>query len=161
MIAPKRDIPKIETRQMVEADLPAAMEIKDAEGWNQTLEDWRFFLTQDSYLCVVATAGQKVVATVTAIGYESKLAWIGMMLVQKDFRGLGVGKLMMENIIKKLKAYPAIKLDATPAGFPLYEKLGFVREYSIFRSICPVISMKNENIAGRDQIRSATRKDLP
>ena len=146
---------------MEETDLPAAMEIKDAEGWNQTLEDWRFFLTQDPYLCLVATDRQVIIGTVTAVPYKSKLAWIGMMLVRENFRGLGIGKLLMENILKRLEDYPAIKLDATPAGFPLYEKLGFLREYSIFRSVCPIISMKNENMSGKDQIRSATKKDLP
>lgn len=138
MIVPEKDIPKIKTRRMAETDLLPAMEIKNAEGWNQTLEDWRFFLTQNPHLCLVATHRQKVIATVTAVGYESKLAWIGMMLVRKDFRGLGIGKLLMEHILEKSKDFPAIKLDATPAGFPLYEKLGFAREYGIFRSVRPV-----------------------
>src|SRR5690554_1108672 len=137
MIAPEKEIPKIETRQMTETDLSEAMEIKNAEGWNQTLEDWRFCLSQNPRFCLVATNRETVIATVTAVGYESKLAWIGMMLVRKEFRGLGIGKLLMEHILKKLKGFPAIKLDATPAGFPLYEKLGFVKEYSIFRSVRP------------------------
>ena len=160
MITDKKDIPKIEVRQMKETDLSAAMEIKDAEGWNQTLEDWQFFLNQDPYLCVVATHEQKTIATVTAVGYESKLAWIGMMLVRNDFRGLGIGKLLMENILKKLAGFPAIKLDATPAGLPLYEKIGFVREYSILRSVCPAVSVETENRPEKNRLRPVLPEHL-
>ena len=56
-----------------------------------------------------------------------------MMLVSKDFRGLGIGKLLLQKIIDQLKECKSIKLDATPAGMTVYTKLGFVKEFEIYR----------------------------
>jgi GNAT superfamily N-acetyltransferase len=122
-------------RAMTAADLPAAMDIKQQEGWNQTTNDWRLLLEDAPGLCLVALHQERVVATVAAIGYEQQLAWIGMMLVQKDYRGLGLAKMLMKGILDRLEGYPIIKLDATPAGFPVYKKMGFEPEYTIYRMV--------------------------
>lgn len=124
-------------RQMEKGDLPAAIDIKNKEGWNQTLKDWEFLMNEPSGTCLVATFRNKVVATVSAIGYDSHLAWIGMMLVRKEHRGQGLAKMLMHEIMERLQDYPAIKLDATPAGFPVYARLGFVSEYTIWRMTKP------------------------
>ncbi len=120
---------------MTAADLPTAMDIKQQEGWNQTTNDWRLLLEDTPGLCLVALHQERVVATVAAIGYEQQLAWIGMMLVQKDYRGLGLAKMLMKGILDRLEGYPIIKLDATPAGFPVYKKMGFEPEYTIYRMV--------------------------
>ena len=74
---------------MVPQDVPSAMELKEAEHWNQTEEDWNFLLKLNPDLCWVATADEKVVGTVTAINYNNHLSWVGMMLVSKQHRGRG------------------------------------------------------------------------
>lgn len=149
---------KITIKNMSEKDLDFAMEIKDAEGWNQTRKDWELLFTSNPDLCLVATLEGKVIATVTAITYEKKLAWIGMMLVRKEHRGKGIAKLLMNSILKKIDHCPSIKLDATPAGFPVYCKLGFVKEYSIYR-------MTNSNMPpafteSKNNVRRAKFTDL-
>jgi GNAT superfamily N-acetyltransferase len=129
---------QFQIRRMGQKDLPSAMNIKNIEGWNQTLNDWEFLLYDPSGICLVALHQDEVVATVSAVGYDNKLAWIGMMLVRKEYRGMGLAKMLMKAILEKLEGYPAIKLDATPAGFPIYAALGFVREYSICRMVKPL-----------------------
>src|SRR5690606_656496 len=47
----------------------------------------------------------------------------------------GIGQMLMKSILNELKDFPCIKLDATPAGFPVYAKLGFAKEYSIYMMI--------------------------
>ena len=118
---------------MTPEDLKSAMELKDSEGWNQTFSDWEFLLSSNPGQCLVAVMGGKVKATVTAITYENHLAWIGMMLVDKSIRGKGIGKLLMKSIIKELGFCSLIKLDATPAGLPVYIKLGFTPETTLYR----------------------------
>jgi len=124
-------------RLMEKKDLSAAMEIKNEEGWNQTLDDWQLLLYNQPGMCLVALHEDKVVATVSAIGYKDKLAWIGMMLVRKKYRGRGLSKMLMAGILQRLKYYPSIKLDATPAGLPVYANLGFVCEFDIYRMVRP------------------------
>lgn len=122
-------------RSMTTEDLTAAMEIKNAEGWNQTLSDWELLLHGQPGMCLVAVYLDEVVATVTAIGYDNQLAWIGMMLVRKEYRGKGLAKLLMDRILNVLNGYPCIKLDATPAGLPVYAQLGFIPEYSLYKMV--------------------------
>lgn len=120
-------------RQMREEDIPGAMRLKTAENWNQTEDDWRTLLKLDPRLCLTATSDGTLVGTVTAANYTHELAWVGMMLVDKDFRGRGLGKRLLTILIEKLGAFQSIKLDATATGLPLYNSLGFSEELSIDR----------------------------
>jgi ribosomal protein S18 acetylase RimI-like enzyme len=120
-------------REMQVEDLDEAMELKSAEGWNQTRSDWELILINNPALCLVAIAEDRVVATVTAFSYKGIFAWIGMMLVDRQFRRKGISNKLMLEIIKRLGKKQTIRLDATPAGQMVYERLGFVKEYSLFR----------------------------
>jgi hypothetical protein len=51
---------------------------------------------------------------------------------------MGAGRMLLENLIGRLGNVESVKLDATPAGEPLYRKLGFIPEYKIFRMGCRV-----------------------
>ena len=124
------------------ADLPALMQIKNAENWNQTEEDWLFLMKSNARHCLVALSENKVIGSVAAINYGQKLAWIGMMLVAEDYRGFGVSKILLNTIIKSLGKCNSIKLDATAAGVPVYKKLGFVATYEIDRMICSELTVE-------------------
>ncbi|MFZ5866057.1 MAG: GNAT family N-acetyltransferase [Thermodesulfobacteriota bacterium] len=116
-------------------DIPDAMRLKDIAGWNQTAEDWERFLLASPDGCFAAESNGRVVGTVTTITYEEKLAWLGMVLVDPQYRGKGLGTALLERAIQHLdsRGINCMKLDATPFGKPLYEKLGFVSEYQIER----------------------------
>jgi GNAT superfamily N-acetyltransferase len=122
-------------RLMTMADIPAGMRLKDIAGWNQMPVDWLRFLRASPEGCFVAEVGGAVVGTATTIVYEGRFAWIGMVLVDPEQRGRGIGTRLLEKTIEHLDAcgVPTLKLDATPQGKPIYEKLGFVAEYEIER----------------------------
>jgi len=122
-------------RLMTAADLDAAMELKDVEGWNQTRDDWDLFLRMAPASCLVAVEDDKVVGTVVGINYANRVAWIGMMLVNRSYRGQGISKMLMKAVIQSLNRVASIKLDATPAGFPVYRQLGFEEEYTLLRMV--------------------------
>jgi ribosomal protein S18 acetylase RimI-like enzyme len=128
-------IPSVRFRTMRKADIPAGMRLKEIAGWNQTAADWERFLKANPDGCFVAEAGGQICGTATAITYEGRFAWVGMVLVDPEFRGRGIGTQLLERAIEHLDALkiPTIKLDATPMGQPLYEKLGFLAEYEIER----------------------------
>ncbi len=116
-------------------DIAAGMRLKEIAGWNQTLTDWERFMNANADGCFVAECRGRVVGTVTTISYQDRFAWIGMVLVDLDFRGQGIGTRLLEKALSYLDArgIPTLKLDATPQGKPIYEKLGFVSEYEIER----------------------------
>ncbi|MHB8655611.1 MAG: GNAT family N-acetyltransferase [Terriglobia bacterium] len=120
---------------MTRKDIPDAMRLKELAGWNQTSADWERFLAANPKGCFIAEMDGRRVGTVTTIIYEERFAWVGMVLVDPQFRGRGIGKALLEGAIAHLNArnITCIKLDATPQGKPLYEKLGFVTEYEIER----------------------------
>ncbi|MBZ5564427.1 MAG: GNAT family N-acetyltransferase [Acidobacteriia bacterium] len=122
-------------RLMTLQDIPAGMRLKEIAGWNQMPADWERFLNASPDACFIAECEGRVVGTVTTISYEDRFSWIGMVLVDPDFRGRGIGTRLLEKAISHLDArgIPTLKLDATPQGKPIYEKLGFVSEYEIER----------------------------
>ncbi len=69
----------------------------------------------------------------TTVNYQDFFAWVGMVLVDPKFRGQGVGTRLLGLSIEILKGISAVRLDATPQGKPVYEKLGFVAEYELSR----------------------------
>ena len=120
---------------MKRADIPAGMRLKDLAGWNQTEADWERFLDASPDGCFVAEAAERVVGTSTTIVYEGRFAWIGMVLVDPEFRRRGIGAALLDRALEHLdsRRVPAAKLDATPEGRPVYEPRGFVAEFEIER----------------------------
>jgi len=140
------DIFKI--RPMTGYDLPHALALSGAERWNQTEKDWRLLLEGPGNTCIVAEKDRRVAGTATALVHSGKVAWIGMVIVDKALRGQGAGKTLMTHLIKRLDHIESIKLDATPAGQPLYESLGFIPEYRIFRMTSTSVGILKDVPAG-------------
>ncbi len=124
-------------RTMTEQDVPGGLRLNTLAGWNQTAADWRRFLRNSPHGCFVMEHDGKVVGTATTIHYESRFAWIGMVLVDPEFRKQGIGTELLKKAIEYLddSNIRIMKLDATPQGKPIYTKLGFVEEYEIERWI--------------------------
>ena len=120
-------------REMVLEDIIGAMKLSTAEGWNQTENDWNFLIGNPGNRCLVAEYSNTIIGTTTAMNYSNKLAWIGMVLVDKEFRGQGVSASLLTAVLKKLSSFNSVKLDATPAGQNVYKKFGFRDEFEILR----------------------------
>ena len=128
-------------RPMELNDIGSAMKVSTAEGWNQTEKDWKLLVENPGNVCIVAECDNKVIGTTTAINYSNQVAWIGMVLVDKEYRGHGISKSLLTTIFKKLESCKSVKLDATPAGQQVYKKFDFKDEYLIARMTNT--SMKN------------------
>jgi GNAT superfamily N-acetyltransferase len=120
-------------RPMQLSDIVDAMKLSGAEGWNQTEKDWKLFIENPDNVSMLAECNKKIIGTTTAINYSNQIAWIGMVLVAKEFRGQGVSKSLLTNILKKLEYFKSIKLDATPEGQHIYKKFDFKDEHLIIR----------------------------
>ncbi len=127
------------TEVLREADLDDALALSTGEGWNQTPADWRRLLRLAPAGCFAARVAGRLVGTVTTTIYDRGLAWIGMMIVHPSARGRGIGLALMTRALEHLDAagVSCVKLDATPAGQPLYERLGFEQEV-LFELACGV-----------------------
>jgi GNAT superfamily N-acetyltransferase len=125
----------VEIELLSEVHLPEALRLTEQSQWNQTEHDWRRLLQSQTKGCFGAFLDGRLIGTITTVAYGTELAWIGMMLVDPDYRRRGLGTRLMRSDLEHLQriGVAAIKLDATPAGRPLYESLGFRPEGLIER----------------------------
>jgi GNAT superfamily N-acetyltransferase len=121
-------------RPMTVADIPLGMKLKTASGWNQLEADWQRQLTLEPLGCFVAERDGQGVGTACACVF-GPVAWVSMVLVDAGQRGQGIGTALLKHVLAYLdaRAVPSIRLDATPQGRPLYEKLGFTAEFTLQR----------------------------
>jgi GNAT superfamily N-acetyltransferase len=124
----------LDIRTMTAADVPLGLRLKDQAAWNQTELDWRRVLALEPSGCFVAELDGHPVGTTTTCRFDT-VGWIGMVLVDQSARGQGIGTRLMEHALAYLdrSGVRTARLDATPLGRPLYEKLGFVVEYELAR----------------------------
>lgn len=123
-------------------DAPDGLALSDAAGWNQTAEDWRFFVRQGRVFGLRASDNRRLVATAAALPYGKGvgngvgggIGWISMVLVATEWRHQGLATSLMGHCIAHLRALGATPvLDATPAGQPAYAKLGFEAGFALSR----------------------------
>src|SRR5215470_909995 len=124
-------------RVMTKKDIPGGVRLNTLAGWNQTEIDWNRFLEGSAPGAYVMDDDGKIVGTAATLCYQDRFAWISMVLVDPEYRNRGIGTQLLERAVQYLdeSGIPTIKLDATPLGKPLYEKMGFVGEYEIERWI--------------------------
>src|SRR5689334_16324027 len=143
-------MPVIEIRLLFESDIPAAMRLKEAAGWNQTEADWRRLLLLEPNGCFAAVRDGRLVGTTTTTIYD-ELAWIGMVLVEPQHRRHGIAAKLMNVALEYLNGkVETIKLDATALGQPVYEKFGFAVESDVERWAGTANSMGRETRAVMD-----------
>ena len=164
----------IHIRTMTAEDVPLGMRLKAQARFNQTEADWRRFLDLGPDGCFVAELDGEPVGTVTNCLFGS-VGWIAMLLVDERVRGRGIGTRLLEHALVYLDARGArcARLDATPRGRPIYEKLGFVAEYELARwegpatagesaeerpqDSLPLPWRERAGVRGKQQLRSGSR----
>ena len=123
----------IEYRDLTFDDIPAGLRLCRIAGWNQLAADWELFLRLSPKGCRAAVQSGNVVGTVATVNYENRFSWVGMVLVDPESRGQGVGTQLLQEALAILRGVPSIRLDATPQGRPVYLRLGFQDEYALCR----------------------------
>jgi GNAT superfamily N-acetyltransferase len=158
----------IRVRSLTAADLPLGLRLSRAAGWNQTYVDWQRCLDLQPDGCFVAEYDGVAVGTTTTLIFGS-VAWIAMVLVEESLRGRGIGRALLTAALDFLdrRQVPTIRLDATPLGQPLYERLGFVEQFRLARcegtaspsagaEVEPVTPEQWEELAALDEAVTAT-----
>jgi GNAT superfamily N-acetyltransferase len=160
----------IRIRPMTTADVALGMRLKEGAGWNQTRADWQRFLNLEPNGCFVAELDRMSVGTTTTCIF-GPVGWIAMVLVDARLRGRGMGSTLMRHALQYLdeQGVRTARLDATPLGQPVYEKLGFLPDYALVRfegvmpardPVPPVESVRPEDLDRICELdQSITRTD--
>ena len=112
-------------RRMTAADVPFGLRLCAQNRWNQLGADWQrqFDLEPDG--CFIAVEGEPVGTACCCV--FGNVAWINLVLVEQAQRGRGFCSALMRHVVQYLdeRGIASLRLDATPLGQPVYEKLGF------------------------------------
>jgi ribosomal protein S18 acetylase RimI-like enzyme len=109
-------------RTFTPADIPAAHALSKALCWPYRREDWQF--AAGSATGFVAEENGVVIGTALCWKFGTDRASLGHVIVSSGHQGRGIGRKLMEAVLEELGPRMTF-LHATPAGQPLYEKLGF------------------------------------
>lgn len=150
--------PDIEFRSMRLADIDSGLRLCRLSGWDQVARDWERFLVVEPPGAGVAIRGGTVIGTVATVRYGARFGWIGMVLVDPDAQGQGLGTSLLKYALSTLRDVPAVRLDATPAGHPLYLRQGFIDEGQLRRMECTAVNLVQYS---HSEIRPMTSDDLP
>ena len=162
-------------RRLEADDLKSCAALAVDRGWWPERGKWSLLLASSDAFGIDAPDGQGLAGTVILTRWGADCGGIGMMLIASRYGGQGLGRALMEHVLRAAEDLGAVSLFATGAGRPLYDKLGFkpVRRSVAFRGhfrADPQInnSKRRSERAGADSlegssgnVRVATEPDLP
>lgn len=147
----------IEIRTMRREDAEAAARWTGEAGWaTEVREEFDLFLGHDAAGCFFAESGGRPAGVCVATSYGD-MGFIGELLVDKAFRGGGVGPALFDRAIAHLNALGcrSISLDAVPRAVFYYMSRGF-------RVVCRSLRLLGVPSASVGEgVRPVTAADLP
>jgi ribosomal protein S18 acetylase RimI-like enzyme len=97
------------------------------EGWITDRQELEFLCGAFPQGCLVGSVAGEPAAFVTALRYAAS-AWIGNLLVAPGYRRRGLGRTLMQTVLRELDrcGCDTVWLTASSDGDALYRSLGFV-----------------------------------
>lgn len=126
-------------------DIPCVLELAHLAGWTQTEADILRMLEYAPEGCFGAELPADEVwpgglgAIAMGFPHGPELGWVAMVLTHPGLRGRGLGTRLTERAVDYLRSLGThwIKLDASHLGRPIYERMGFVAEFTMERRLRP------------------------
>jgi len=145
-------------RRFTSDDIPAAHGLSVAVRWPHRAEDWRFMFAAGTGF--VAEDNGAVIGTALCWKFGADRGTLGLVIVSPDAQGRGIGRRLMELVLEELGGRITF-LHATPAGKPLYEKLGFSDCGSLDQHQGQIGSVAAAAPPAGDQLRPLRAADTP
>jgi predicted N-acetyltransferase YhbS len=148
----------IHYRRFTAADVAAAHALTAELKWPHRPEDWQFVVGIGEGF--VAERDSQVVGTVLCWKYGAHTSSLGMVIVSPAHQGFGIGRKLTELALEALGAR-ATMLHATPAGRPLYEKLGFAPVGMLDQHQGAALQPPLPTLPPRERLRPLGVNDMP
>jgi GNAT superfamily N-acetyltransferase len=112
---------------MHQRDIPFAVRLANLEAWGIPTRDFKRILSLDPQGSFVATEGHRRVGLATTTHYGNQIAWIGNVVVKKQYRQRHIGQQLVEHAVSYLQKGRVrhIALYSFKENFRFYRKLGF------------------------------------
>jgi predicted N-acetyltransferase YhbS len=116
-------------------DVDFAVEITEGEGWGYSKEDFTlmFLMGVGDNFIAEEEPSKHAIGMLSTYDYGNKVAWIGNVVVLKEYRHKGVAKSLIKHAVRQLRkqGVKAVRLYSKMNTEPLYQKLDFVSEGTI------------------------------
>lgn len=145
-------------RAFTSDDLAAAHALSLSAGWPHRKEDWQLLFNAGSGF--VAQEDGHVTGTALFWKCGADRATLGLVIVSSEAQGRGIGRKLLELVLEALGNRITF-LHATPAGKPLYEKLGFQACGTVDQHQGMVGSVPTISVSAGERLRALTADDLP
>lgn len=122
-------------RRAQASDLSQAARLSRSVGFNQTLADWEWFRALSSKGVFVIEDNGRIVATSIGFPFNQSCGWVGMVVVDPEYRNRGLGHVVASAAVDYLmeQGCDRIGLDARIGAVSIYKKLGFREAHLIER----------------------------
>ncbi|NHM33981.1 GNAT family N-acetyltransferase [Neobacillus terrae] len=151
---------KLELVQFDKSDIKALIELSASVGWDY--DEYEVLTVMSSgKIFGHKNAEGKIVSSAAVIPYENYLSSIGMVIVNKEYRGLGLGREVTQKCIDFAPSNASIMLIATEEGKPLYEKMGFRTVDYVHKYLCDNYTTAIPLSISRVSIENFSENDLP
>jgi predicted N-acetyltransferase YhbS len=144
-------------RRMDEGDIGAAHALSLAVRWPHRAEDWQFVLRVGTGW--VAEQAGAVIGTGLCWKQGEQHASLGMIIVSPEHQGKGIGRELMRLVLEELGDRCTL-LNATAAGQPLYERMGFVPIGTLCQHQGALETIPPITPAGGARVRAGAPEDL-
>jgi predicted N-acetyltransferase YhbS len=148
----------IQYRPFTAADIEAAHALTVELKWPHRAEDWRFVAGIGEGF--VAELDSRVVGTVLCWKYNERTSSLGMVIVSPAHQGFGIGRQLTVMALGALGERATV-LHATPAGRPLYEKLGFAPVGTLDQHQGAALQPPLVPLPARERLRPLGSSDTP
>jgi GNAT superfamily N-acetyltransferase len=150
-------------RRLGPGDLKRCAALSVDRGWSPERAKWSLLLAACEVFGANAPDGRGLAGAVVLTRWAADYAAVGMMLVAARYERRGLGRALMEHLLRTAGDDATVTLFATDMGRPLYEKLGFapVRRSVSFTGRFRPSSAPGNSGKPRARIRPATEADLP
>lgn len=113
---------------MSPAQVPYAIQLAAAEGWNPGLHDATSFHAADPEGFLMAELEGEPVGCISAVAYPGHFGFIGLYIVEPEYRGCGIGRALWRQAMQRLSG-ANIGLDGVVAMQETYARSGFKLAY--------------------------------
>lgn len=148
----------IQYRRFTAADIEAAHALTVELKWPHRAEDWQFVANLG--VGFVAERDSQVIGTVLCWKYGAHTSSLGMVIVSPSHQGFGIGRRLTDMALEELGPRATV-LHATPAGRPLYEKLGFAPVGTLDQHQGAALQPPLLELPARERLRPLGVNDTP
>jgi GNAT superfamily N-acetyltransferase len=149
-------------RRLGPGDLKRCAALSVDRGWAPERAKWSLLLAASEVFGVDAPDSRGLAGVVVLSRWAADYASVGMMVVAARYGRRGLGRALMEHLLRAAGEDATVTLYATDMGRPLYERLGFTavrRSVSFAGRFRPGPAAPAAGSPG--SVRAATEADLP